>query len=123
MSHDFWIALLASGVHDRFDIDDTLVDHRIHANNTSGWIVRKREFTWLDATQTLPDSAVLIDMCIKEWNLDWTGIFLDALKTRGGGPDQPAIDELSRQLQRNWIMYQAARRGMLPHRRPDTLSG
>ena len=47
VSHDFWVALLATAFDQRQNLPEPLIDHRLHGGNASGWIPEdsSREFT------------------------------------------------------------------------------
>jgi hypothetical protein len=64
---------------------------------------------WLREHRTSPDAAVLIDACIKPWNLDWTDIFLDALDARADRLDPVEVRNFSELLRRNFAHYRAAK--------------
>ncbi len=84
VSHDFWIALLATAFRQRLYIAQPLVEHRLHASNASGWIVsdadRVGSARWSGARRRSQiDQDLLIELCIKRWNLHWTDEFVRVL--------------------------------------------
>jgi glycosyltransferase involved in cell wall biosynthesis len=89
VAHDLWVALLATAFRQRQYIDQPLVEHRLHAGNASGWIAsdadRVRSARWSAARrQRQSDQELLIELCIKRWNLDWTDEFLRVLAEHRG---------------------------------------
>jgi glycosyltransferase involved in cell wall biosynthesis len=102
ISHDFWVALLSTAFGQRRNLDDILIDHRLHADNASGWIPddASREFT-RDGDHA-PDVDVLIDLVIKRRRVrGWTRAFLELLDERGDRLDPEAAKRLRRSLRTN----------------------
>lgn len=44
-AHDAWVALIGTALNRRTYIDQPLIRHRIHGNNTSGWLSHPRKLT------------------------------------------------------------------------------
>lgn len=110
VSHDFWVALLATAFRQRKYVEDILIEHRLHDANTSGWIASRQDlvrFSPGDSTrEAVPtDLDLLIDLCIKEWNLDWTDLFLDVVKQHGYRQNQELQSAFKASLQKNLDWY------------------
>jgi glycosyltransferase involved in cell wall biosynthesis len=102
VSHDFWVALLATAFGQRRTVPDRLIDHRLHSDNTSGWIPddSSREFT--AAGDGASDAALLLDLVLKPPRVKgWTRTFLDVLDERGDAVDPAAARRLRRLLRVN----------------------
>ena len=125
VSHDFWVALLATGLRQRQYVDSVLVDYRLHDRNASGWIATRNDLVRQPPDASLQqapsaDLDVLIELVIKRDNLNWTGSFLHALRQRGDDLDGNLIAEFTLSLQKNLTWYRentATRRSFLPFRR------
>ncbi len=110
ISHDFWVALLATAFGQRRNLDDVLIDHRLHADNASGWIPddSSREFT--ERGDQASDVDVLIDLVIKRGRVrGWTRTFLGLLDERGDRLDREAAKRLRRSLRTNRRRHREAR--------------
>lgn len=110
VSHDFWIALLATAFRQRRYVDKVLVQHRLHANNTSGWIASQadlvRPSTKALARHATPaDIDLLIELCIKPWNLGWARTFLSLVEQRRSQLNPDLIADFGRALQENAAWY------------------
>lgn len=111
VSHDFWIALLATAFGERRNISEQLIDHRLHDANASGWVPSSssRVFT-KDGVDEDPIS-LLVDLVLKPPHLRRrTRAFLDALESRGEGVDPLAARRLRRALRRNRRRHRERRR-------------
>lgn len=110
VSHDFWVALLATAFGQRTTLDQPLIDHRLHAGNTSGWVPddSSREFT--TAGDGSSDVALLVDLVVKRRRVrTWTKDLLAVLDTRGDVVDPVASARLREVLQANRRRHRAAR--------------
>jgi glycosyltransferase involved in cell wall biosynthesis len=104
VSHDFWIALLSSAFGQRRNVDRVLVEHRIHGRNSSAWIASPQDRVWsFGAPET--ETALLIDLCLKSWNMDWTEAFLKAAYDRGVRQDPVRAFDLIDRLKQNRARY------------------
>lgn len=102
ISHDFWVALLATAFGQRTTLDTVLIDHRLHDEQTSGWIPddSSREFT--TAAGQVGDVELLIDLVVKGRRVNsWTRSFLDVAERVGVPLDPAAADELRTRLRVN----------------------
>jgi glycosyltransferase involved in cell wall biosynthesis len=102
VSHDFWVALLSTTFGQRTNLDEPLVDHRLHEGNASGWIPddSSREFT--SAGDASSASRLLVDLVLKPpWLGARTRAFLDVLQQRGDAVDPVAAQRLRRLLRDN----------------------
>ena len=110
VSHDFWVALLATAFGQRRNLDAILIDHRLHDANTSGWIpdASSRVFTEVDVPAD--DVDVLIDLVVKRPRLRaWTRALLDAAERPGEQIDAAAASRLRRSLRTNRRRHRATR--------------
>ena len=123
VSHDFWIALLATAFNQRKYIDRALIDYRMHGGNTVGWTPAHKDLVRTSpsklTTQERPtDLALLIEICIKKWNLNWTAAFLGVLKEHGLHENAALRSTFVGDLQKNAAWYaeqDAALRSFAPH--------
>ncbi|WP_151083324.1 glycosyltransferase [Nocardioides cynanchi] len=110
VSHDFWVALLATAFGQRRNLDAVLIDHRLHDSNTSGWIPDASSRVFTEAGVPAGDVDVLIDLVVKRPRLrGWTRAFLDAAESPGGQVDPAAARQLQRSLRTNRRRHRAAR--------------
>ena len=110
ISHDFWVALLSTAFGQRRNLDDILIDHRLHADNTSGWIPDDSSRVFTRRGDQAPDVDVLIDLVIKQRRVKgWTRAFLDVLDERGERVDPEATKRLRRSLRTNRRRFREAR--------------
>jgi glycosyltransferase involved in cell wall biosynthesis len=110
VSHDFWVALLATAFSQRRNLDDVLIDHRLHEANTSGWVPDDSSRVFTEAGAPAGDVDLLIDLVVKPPRLrGWTQVFLDAADERGDRVDPDAAQRLRRSLRTNRRRYRAAR--------------
>lgn len=111
VSHDFWVALLATAFGQRRNLRAPLIDHRLHGGNASGWIpeASSREFT--RPGDGVGPARLLIDLVMKPPELrERTRAFLDVLDERGYAVDPVVARRLRRMLQSNLRRHHAVRR-------------
>jgi glycosyltransferase involved in cell wall biosynthesis len=111
MSHDFWVALLATAFGQRLNLPEPLIDHRLQGGNASGWIPEdsSREFT--SAGDGAGSARLLIDLVLKPPRLKArTRTLLDVLDARGNSVDSVAAQRLRRMLRINLQQHRAAAR-------------
>ena len=111
VSHDFWVALLATAFDQRQNLPEPLIDHRLHGGNASGWIPEdsSREFT--RAGDGADPARLLIDLVLKPPRLKpRTQTFLDVLRERGDAVDAAATENLRRLLRANLRRHREAAR-------------
>ena len=109
ISHDFWVALLATAFGQRTTLDDVLIDHRLHDEQTSGWIPddSSREFTRAGQGD---DLELLIDLVVKGRRVNgWTRAFVDVADRIGEKLDHVAADGLRTRLRVNRRRHRRAR--------------
>jgi glycosyltransferase involved in cell wall biosynthesis len=109
VSHDFWVALLATAFGQRRNLREPLIDHRIHGGNASGWIPAdsSREFT--QAGDGAGSARLLIDLVLKPPRLrPRTRAFLDVLEQRGNAVDPVAAEHLRKLLRANLRRHRQA---------------
>jgi hypothetical protein len=110
VSHDFWVALLATAFGQRHNLDDILIDHRLHDANTSGWVPDDSSRVFTEAGGRAHDVDLLIDLVVKPPRLrGWTRVLLDAADERGERVDPDAAARLRRSLRTNRRRHRAAR--------------
>ena len=111
VSHDFWVALLATAFGQRRNLREPLIDHRLHDGNASGWIPEdsSREFT--QAGDGAGSARLLIDLVLKPPRLrPRTRTFLDVLEQRGSSVDEQAAQRLRALLRANLRRHRDAAR-------------
>jgi glycosyltransferase involved in cell wall biosynthesis len=109
VSHDFWVALLATAFGQRHNLAESLIDHRLHGGNASGWIpgASSREFT--RPGEDVGPARLLIDLVMKPPRLKArTRTFLDVLDERGDAVDADVAHRLRRMLRANLQRHRAA---------------
>ena len=102
VSHDFWIALLATAFDQRRNVPEQLIDHRLHESNASGWVpdASARVFTAEGDDSGSP--ALLVDLVLKPPNVPRrTQAFLEVLDAVGDRVDPQAAQRLRRVLRTN----------------------
>jgi glycosyltransferase involved in cell wall biosynthesis len=110
VSHDFWVALLATAFGQRRNLDDILIDHRLHEDNTSGWVPDDSSRVFTEPGDVSGEVDLLIDLVVKPPRLrGWTQVFLDAADERGERVDADAAQQLRRGLRTNRRRHRAAR--------------
>jgi glycosyltransferase involved in cell wall biosynthesis len=113
VSHDLWVALLATAFRQRRNLTDPLIDHRLHESNASGWIpdAASREFT--EPGDGSGPVRLLIDLVLKPPRLsERTQAFLDVLDARGDQVDAEVAKRLRRLLRANQRHHRERRRTM-----------
>jgi glycosyltransferase involved in cell wall biosynthesis len=113
VSHDYWVTLLATAFGQRRILPDVLIDHRIHDQNTSGWIPSQdsREFT--RSGDGASDVDLLIDLVVKPPRVrGLTTTFLDVVDERGEYVDPAAAQRLRKSLRANRRHHRERRRGV-----------
>ena len=111
VSHDFWVALLATAFDQRTYLAEPLVDHRLHDANTSGWLpdASSREFSVEGDGSS--DSALLVDLVVKRRRVSrWTRDLLAVLDERGDIVDAGASARLREVLRTNRRRHRARSR-------------
>src|SRR3954451_22834114 len=109
VSHDFWVALLATAFDQRAYVSEQLVDHRLHDANASGWLPDRssREFTV--EGDGASDSTLLVDLVVKKRRVrTWTPDLLAVLDERGDLVDAAASARLRQVLRLTRRRHRAA---------------
>ena len=101
ISHDFWVALLSTGLDRRRTLLQVLSDHRLHKTNASGWIAAGRDRRFSVEGAEWSDTATLVDLVLRDERPGWTEVFLSALTRRGGPAPTPAVQRLREVLETN----------------------
>jgi glycosyltransferase involved in cell wall biosynthesis len=102
VSHDFWVALLATAFGQGRNIPGPLIEHRLHGRSASGWIPESssREFT--EPGDGGGPVRLLIDLVLKPPRLQArTRAFLDVVGDRGDAVDPVVASRLRRMLRAN----------------------
>jgi hypothetical protein len=87
ISHDLWIALLATALQCREYIDVPLTLHRIHRHNLSGWLpsIVDSQFFWTtESLSQASDLLILMDFCVKRHNIGVIDALLAVLQCDEG---------------------------------------
>ncbi len=110
VSHDFWVALISSAFDQRVNLEEILIDHRLHADNTSGWIPDDGSRAFTVRGEQTSDVDLLLDLVLKNRRLRvWTKTFLDLVDERGEPLDPAAAQRLRRSLRTNRRRHREAR--------------
>lgn len=110
VSHDFWVALLATAFGQRTNLTVPLIHHRLHESNTSGWVPddSSREFTAVGDGSS--DATLLVDLVVKRRKVKtWTPDLLAVLDRTADRVDLDASRALRHVLAKNRRLHQAAR--------------
>jgi glycosyltransferase involved in cell wall biosynthesis len=103
ITHDFWTALLATGLQERIYVEQVLVRHRMHSTNASGWFASNKDRARFHAgsTPSPSDFELMVDLCLKPWNLSWIDALLSVLERRGNSQElvTPLLKTLHDQLE------------------------
>ena len=88
VSHDVWVALLATAFGQREEVPEALVDHRLHSHNASGWLPDDTSRAFTARGDESGPVRLLVDLLIKPPRLRArTRAFLDVLQERGDAVD------------------------------------
>jgi glycosyltransferase involved in cell wall biosynthesis len=110
VSHDFWVALLATAFDQRTYLPEQLVDHRLHGANASGWLPGESSHEFTFAGDGASDSTLLVDLVVKKRRVrTWTPDLLAVLDDRGDIVDAAASARLREVLRLNRRRHRAAR--------------
>jgi glycosyltransferase involved in cell wall biosynthesis len=109
VSHDFWVALLATAFGQRRNLAEPLIDHRLHQDNASGWIPDESSRAFTAADDGSGPVRLLIDLVLKPPRLGArTRAFLDVLDERGDAVDPAHATRLRRLLKLNLRRHRQA---------------
>ena len=102
VSHDFWVALLATAFGQRRNLEARLIDHRLHDDNASGWVPDESARVFTTPGDDAGAVRLLVDLVMKPPRLRLrTRAFLDVLDQRGDAVDPAAARRLRRVLRAN----------------------
>jgi glycosyltransferase involved in cell wall biosynthesis len=102
VSHDFWVALLSTAFGHRRYLPESLIDHRLHGDNASGWVPDASSRAFTEPGDGAWPVGLLIDLVMKPPRLGArTRAFLDVLDARGDAVDPAAARRLRRLLRTN----------------------
>lgn len=102
VSHDFWIALLATAFGQRRNLPDQLIDHRLHDSNASGWVPDSSARVFTTEGDDAGSTALLVDLVLKPPHVaQRTRAFLDVIDSAGERLDPGAARRLRRVLRTN----------------------
>jgi len=111
VSHDFWVALLATAFGQRSNLEAVLIDHRLHDEQASGWIPDESSRTFTRADDRAGPVELLLDLVVKGGRVGgWTRAFLDVDERVGEELDPRAAAVLGRRLRVNRRRHRQARR-------------
>lgn len=110
VSHDAWVAILSTAFRQRRNLDEVLIDYRLHDDNASGWIPSAEARQFIDSSDEASETEILIDLLVKKRKVGpWTRVFLDVLDERGADVDPAATRRLVRSLKVNRRRHRQAR--------------
>jgi glycosyltransferase involved in cell wall biosynthesis len=110
ISHDFWVALLATAFRQRINLDAVLIDHRLHDEQASGWIPDDSSRTFTSADTKVGDVELMLDLVVKERRASgWTRTFLDVTDRVGDQVSAEAADRFRKRLRTNRRRHRQAR--------------
>lgn len=110
ISHDFWVALLATAFGQRTNLDAVLVDHRLHDEQASGWVPDDSARTFTSADGKVGDVELLLDLVVKERRVGgWTRAFLEVDERVGERVDPRRAARLRKRLEVNRRRHRRAR--------------
>ena len=102
VSHDFWIALLATAFGQRRNLPEQLIDHRLHDSNASGWVPDSSSRVFTSAEDDAGSIGLLVDLVLKPPHVARrTRAFLDVIDSAGERLDPAAARRLRRVLRTN----------------------
>ena len=102
VSHDFWVALLATAFGQRRNLPVSLIDHRLHDANASGWVPDDGSRVFTRPGDDAEPVRLLVDLVLKPPRLRRrTRALLDVLDERGEAVDPAAAQRLRRVLRAN----------------------
>ena len=111
VSHDFWVALLATAFDQRRNLHEPLIDHRLHGGNASGWVPSESSRAFTHAGDGGGPARLLIDLVLKPPRLKpRTRTFLDVIDQRGYAVDAEAAQHLRKLLRANLRRHREAAR-------------
>jgi len=102
VSHDLWVALLATAFGQRRNVSEQLIDHRLHDTNASGWVPDSSSRVFTSEGDAADATALLVDLVLKPPHLrQRTRAFLDSIESVGERVDAGAARRLRRILRTN----------------------
>ncbi len=111
VSHDVWVALLATAFDQRRTLEEVLIDYRLHEGNTSAWMPHAEAREFSDPGDDSSEVDILIDLLIKRWKVRrWTSVFLEVARERGHRIDPQASDRFAQSLRTNRRRHRRARK-------------
>ncbi len=110
ISHDFWVALLATAFQQRTNVDAVLIDHRLHDEQASGWVPDDRSRTFTTADKQVGDVELMLDLVVKERRATgWTREFLDVTDRVGDLVSPEAAERFRKRLRTNRRRHRKAK--------------
>jgi len=110
ISHDFWVALLATAFGQRTNLDAVLIDHRLHDSQASGWVPDDSSRTFTTAGTRVGDVELLLDLVLKHRRVKgWTRAFLDETDRVGDQVSAEAAARFRMRLRTHRRRYRRAR--------------
>ena len=102
VSHDFWVALLATAFGQRRNLPEQLIDHRLHDSNASGWVPDSSSRVFTSDGDDAGPTTLLVDLVLKPPHVaKRTRAFLDVIDSAGERLDPAAARRLRRVLRSN----------------------
>ncbi len=110
ISHDFWVALLATAFGQRTNLDAVLIDHRLHDEQVSGWVPDDSSRAFTHADRRVGDLELMLDLVVKQRRVGgWTRAFLDVTDRVGVEVSPESAERLRKRLRTNRRRHREAR--------------
>ncbi len=110
ISHDFWVALLATAFRQRTNLDAVLIDHRLHDEQASGWVPDDSSRAFTTADRRVGDLELMLDLVVKQRRVGgWTRAFLDVTNRVGVELSAESAERLRKRLRTNRRRHREAR--------------
>jgi glycosyltransferase involved in cell wall biosynthesis len=110
ISHDFWVALLATAFRQRTNVDAVLIDHRLHEEQASGWVPDDSSRTFTSADKPVGDLELMLDLVVKERrSVGWTREFLDVTDRVGDRVSPESAERFRKRLRTNRRRHRQAK--------------
>jgi glycosyltransferase involved in cell wall biosynthesis len=110
ISHDFWVALLATAFRQRTNVDAVLIDHRLHDEQASGWVPDDSSRAFTSPDRQVGDVELMLDLVVKERRaVGWSREFLDVTDRVGERVSPGSAERFRRRLRTNRRRHRQAK--------------
>jgi glycosyltransferase involved in cell wall biosynthesis len=110
ISHDFWVALLATAFRQRTNLDAVLIDHRLHDEQASGWVPDDSSRAFTTAGTRVGAVELMLDLVVKPPRVGlWTPALLEVTERVGDRVSPEAAERLRTRLRANRTRHRRAR--------------